>query len=65
MITATSNWVNVYRPWATPGNKELELEKLEPSDLDKTLQHFFAEIKRQNGKDYEPSSLAVMQAAID
>ena len=33
--------------------------------LDKALQHFYAEIRKQNGKNYEPSSLACMQAGLE
>ena len=29
------------------------------------LQHFFAEINKKDGKDYEPSSLAAIQSSID
>ena len=46
-------------------NRDINLESLLPNDLDKTLQHFYAEVKKQNGDDYEPCSLAVMQSAID
>ena len=32
--------------------------------MDNALGQFYAEIKRKDGKDYEPDSLRVMQAAI-
>ena len=35
------------------------------SFLDEILQQFYAEVKRKDGTDYEPSSLANMQAALD
>ena len=38
---------------------------MEPSRLDEILQQFYAEVKRKDGTDYEPSSLSNMQAAID
>ena len=33
--------------------------------MDVILQSFYAEIKKQNGDDYEPNSLSAMQASID
>ena len=33
--------------------------------MGKIMQQFYAEVKRKDGTDYEPSSLANMQAAID
>ena len=51
------------------GTKEKPLQKhwaLSTLDtLDSILQHFFGEINKKDGKDYEPSSLAAMQSAID
>ena len=34
-------------------------------DLDKVLQSFYAEVRKTNGDEYEPNSLASMQAGID
>ena len=42
-----------------------KLLELEPDTLDKYLQSFYAEVRKQNGMDYEPTSLCAMQAAID
>ena len=36
-----------------------------PDALDSTLQHFFAEIHKKDGKDYEPCFLAAMQNSAD
>ena len=33
--------------------------------MDEILQQFYAEVKRKDDTDYEPSSLANMQAALD
>ena len=40
-------------------------ERLEPRRLGEILQQFDAEVKRNDGTDYEPSSLVNMQAALD
>ena len=61
---STCQWLRVYL-WAKIRNKEQEIERLEPSRLDEILQQFYAEVKRKDGTEYEPSSLANMQAALD
>ena len=38
---------------------------LYPIDLDKVLQRFYAVVRKANGEEYEPNSLASMQAGID
>ena len=38
---------------------------MEPDILDLIFQKFFAEVKRKDGKDYEPCSLASLQAGLD
>ena len=62
---ATSNWLRIYKQWATARGKEVEMEKLEPSELNKTLEIFFAEVRKTNSSEYEPDSLKVMLAALD
>ena len=62
---ATANWMRTYISWATVRGKEVLIEKLSPAELDATLQTFFAEVKTKNGTDYEPISLASIQAGID
>ena len=62
---STSQWLRVYLSWMKLRNIEQEIERLEPSRLDKILQQFYAEVKRKDGTDYEPSFLANMQAALD
>ena len=55
----------LYLSWAKIRNKEQEIKRLEPSRLDEIIQQFYAEVKRKDDTDYEPSSLANMQAALD
>ena len=42
----------------------LEIEKVEPKKLDEIFRYFFTELKKQDGQDYEPNSLCLMQASI-
>lgn len=62
---ATNNWMGVYLQWAGAKGKETCIEKLSPEILDVILQQFYAEIRKKNGQDYEPNSLAAMQAGLD
>ena len=55
----------VYLSWVKLRNKEQEIERLELSRLDGILQQFYAEVKRKDSTDYEPSSFANMQAVLD
>ena len=38
---------------------------MKPGRLDEIFQQLYAEVKRKDGTDYEPSSLANIQAALD
>ena len=62
---STCQRLRVYLFWAKLRNKEQEIERLEPSRLDEILQQFYAEVKSKDGTNYEPSSLANMQATLD
>ena len=61
----TSTWLRVYREWAAAKQQIADLETIPPQKLDVVLQQFYAEVKKKNGDDYEPESLAVMQASLD
>ena len=39
-------------------------EKLPPEQLDKVLERSYASVRKQDGTNYEPGSLKVMQAAL-
>ena len=39
------------------------METILPTALDKILQKYYLEVGKQNGTDYEPDSLKIMQAA--
>ena len=36
-----------------------------PATLDEILQKYYLEVRKQDGSDYEPDSLKVMQAALE
>ena len=46
-------------------NEARRFEDIPPKELDAILCRFFAEIRKKDGGEYEPESLAVMQSALD
>ena len=62
---STKQWMNVYKSWAKiRGENEIMEEILPVSKLNNVLRRFYAEIRKQNGKEYEPDCLRVMQGAL-
>jgi hypothetical protein len=61
----TKTWLNTYLSWAETRNQRQDIENISPVDLNAVLGQFYAELKKKNGEDYEPESLAVMQASLD
>ena len=62
---STINWVRVFEKWRGENSLEKNLEMILPEQLDKVLERFYASVYKQDGTDYEPGSLKVMQAALD
>ena len=61
----TCQWLHVCLSCAKLRSKEQETETLKPSSLEEILQQFYAQMKRKDRIDYELSSLANIQAALD
>jgi len=59
---STEHWINVFVKWANERKQKQNLEEYEIEALDKALSQFYAELRKENGDDYEPESL--MQAAL-
>ena len=62
---ATTQWMRVFCQWAQKRDHSKNIEVLAPDTLNSILQHFFVEINKTDGKDYEHYSLAAMQSSID
>ena len=58
-------WLNTYISWAKLRSQRQDIENLSPRELNSVLGQFYAELKKINGEDYQPESLAVMQASLD
>jgi len=63
--TSTLNWVRVFQSWARNQKTEEKIERYSVAELNVVLRRFYAEVRKQNGDNYEPDSLAVMQASLD
>ncbi len=61
----TVTWVNRFETWRQSRGIPHKLELIPPEELDRVLQQFFAELRKQNGGEYEPGSLRTMLAALD
>ena len=57
-------WMRVFCQLAQKRDHSKNIEVLAPDTLDNILQHFFAEINKKDGKDFELSSLIAMQGSI-
>lgn len=62
---STKTWLNVFNEWKLQRNEARRFEDIPPEELDAILCRFFAEIRKKDGGEYEPESLAVMQSALD
>ena len=56
-MKSTNNWVRVYREWAKERELCQNLQEPDTETLDATLVQSYAEIRKQNGHEYEPDSL--------
>ena len=57
-------WLNVYISWATVRGHSQDIHTLPPVELNKVLKQFFGEIRKKDGKEYEPDCLRVMLGAL-
>ena len=62
---STINWVRVFETWCDENELDKNPGMVLPEQLDKILERFFACVCKQDGTDYEPGSLKVMQAVLD
>ena len=57
--------MRVFNSWTALRGEVRPIYLLSPLDLHKVLQSFYAKVRKTNGDEYEPNSLASMQAGID
>ena len=61
----TNTWYNAFRSWALERNVHADNENIPPVQLNEILEIFYAELRKKDGSEYEPESLAVMQVSLD
>lgn len=61
----TTNWLRDWQTWAKEKGHGENTESYEPGELNNLLEQFYATVRKQVGKDYEPDSLRVIDTAID
>ena len=62
---STEYWKNVFKKWANERNLQPNLEDYQSDVLNRTLSQFYAKLRKENGDDYEPDCLKVMQASLE
>ena len=62
---STDYWTGIFLPVGENKRRNEELESYEVPRLNEALLYFFAELRKGNGKEYEPDSPRVMQASLD
>ncbi|CAH3189950.1 unnamed protein product [Porites lobata] len=64
-LRSTNTWMRVWYSWAKSRQITQSIETMAPATLDGVLQNFYLEVRKQDGSEYEPNSLKVMQAALE
>ena len=63
---STKQWMNVFKSRCQSRHLEnVTIETTAPGVLEKVLSKFYAKVKKQDGDDYEPECLQIMQSAIE
>ena len=63
---STNTWAKRFQKWQEERGLQVGPSTgTEPGELDRILQRFFAEIRKEDGTEYEPDSLRTMLASLD
>ena len=65
MKVSTNNQLKVWKTWAKQAGHNEEIKSYQPEELNVLLEEFYATVRKQDGAEYEPDSLRVMQTALD
>jgi len=63
-VKSTVTWLNRFDRWRTVRDIPHKLEDIFEQELDGVLQQFFAELRKKDGKEYEPEILRKNNAII-
>ena len=62
---STNTWVRRFKKWQEDRGLHVDPTCIESQELGVVLQRFFAEIRKEDGSEYEPDSLRTMLSALD
>ena len=62
---ATNSWYRKYCKWAEGTGNIKEIQNLEKNELNRILEIYFADITRNDGEEFEPSSLIALQCGLE
>ena len=62
---STNTWANVLNSWMPISGYRKQPSEYDPLELNSILERFYAELKKTDGKDYEPNCLRVIMSTID
>ena len=62
---STSTWARKLTDWREKNSIQIVAGETSSSELNKILQHFFAELRKKDGTNCEPDSLQTMLGALD
>ena len=63
-VNSTKTWANRFEVWQKVRGVTSSSDP-DPRQLDAILQQFYAELRKEDGSEYEPDSLRVMLASLD
>ena len=53
----TKSDLNVWKRWSSTIGEKRPIEDIPPNELDRLLCHFFINVRKQDGTEFEPSTL--------
>ena len=60
----TKSGLNVWKRWSSTIAKKRPIEDIPPNELDRLLCHFFINMRKQDGTEFEPSTLMLFQCSL-
>ena len=63
-VNSTKTWANRFEAWQKVQGVAFPSDP-DPRQLDAILHQFYAELRKEDGSEYEPDSLRVMLASLD
>lgn len=62
---STKTALNTWKSWCETTGETRKIEEIPKEELNQLLKHFYWEIRKTNGEDFEPGSLRTIQRGLD